>query len=58
MNIDKHGLESRNFMNGRKTERLKFAGSFFYPGPSAYSGVAATRLYAVSIRGYFIFFVS
>jgi hypothetical protein len=29
MNTNKHGLESRNFMNGRKTERLKFAGSFF-----------------------------
>jgi len=25
--------------------------SMFYPCPSAYSGVAATRLYAVSIRG-------
>jgi hypothetical protein len=26
-----------------------------HPCPSAYSGVAATRLYAVSIRGLFIF---
>jgi len=32
--------------------------SIFYPCPSAYSGVAATRLYAVSIRGCFEFFVS
>jgi len=26
MNTDKHGLESRNFTNGRKTGRLKFIG--------------------------------
>jgi hypothetical protein len=55
------GRESRGSVKmcdkGGRTARPT-SQSIFYPCSSAYSGVAATRLYAVSIRGYFIFFVS